>query len=75
LPTPGPNIDLDFAAVIETAAESILITTTDLDAPGPSIVYVNPAFERMTGWSRTEVLGKSPRMLQARVPIFESSLF
>jgi len=64
LPTPGPNIDLDFAAVIEAAAESVLITTTDLDAPGPSIVYVNPAFERMTGWSRAEVLGKSPRLLQ-----------
>ncbi|MEE9590134.1 MAG: PAS domain-containing protein [Hyphomicrobiaceae bacterium] len=29
----------------------MLITTTDLNAPGPSIVYVNPAFERMTGWS------------------------
>jgi len=64
LPKLGPNIDLDSAAVIEAAAESILITTTDLDAPGPSIVYVNPAFERMTGWSRAEVLGRSPRILQ-----------
>ena len=60
----GPEFDIDPAAVIEAAAESILITTTDLDAPGPSIVYVNPAFEKMTGWSRAEVLGKSPRILQ-----------
>jgi PAS domain S-box-containing protein len=59
-----PKFDIDPAAVIEAAAESILITTTDLDAPGPAIVYVNPAFERMTGWSRTEVIGKSPRILQ-----------
>jgi PAS domain S-box-containing protein len=51
-------------AVLEAAAESILITTPDLDAPGPSIVYVNPAFEKMTGWCKTEVLGKSPRILQ-----------
>jgi len=56
--------DIDYSAVIETAAESILITTSNLDYPGPSIVYVNPAFEKMTGWSRGEVIGKSPRILQ-----------
>ncbi|MCG6868654.1 MAG: PAS domain S-box protein [Gammaproteobacteria bacterium] len=59
-----PRSGFDAAAVIEAAAESILITTADLDAPGPSIVYVNPAFERMTGWSGDEVIGKSPRLLQ-----------
>jgi PAS domain S-box-containing protein len=64
LPNLDPSIDLDPVAVIEAAAESILITTTDLDAPGPTIVYVNPAFEKMTGWSRAEVLGQSPRILQ-----------
>lgn len=64
MPNLGPKFDIDPAAVIEAAAESILITTTDLDAPGPSIVYVNPAFERMTGWSRAEVVGRSPRILQ-----------
>ena len=64
MPKLSPNIDLDSAAVIEAAAESILVTTSDLDAPGPSIVYVNAAFERMTGWSRAEVLGQSPRILQ-----------
>ena len=58
------KFDIDPAAVIEAAAESILITTTDLDAPGPAIVYVNPAFERMTGWSSSEVPGKSPRIFQ-----------
>jgi PAS domain S-box-containing protein len=40
------------------------VTTTELDRPGPLIVYVNPAFERMTGWSREDVLEKSPRILQ-----------
>lgn len=64
MPNLGPKFDIDPAAVIEAAAESILITTTDLDAPGPSIVYVNPAFERMTGWFRAEVVGRSPRILQ-----------
>lgn len=64
MPKFDPARDIDPAVVVEAAAESILITTADLDPPGPSIVYVNPAFEKMTGWSRAEVLGKSPRILQ-----------
>jgi len=34
------------------------------DEPGPRIVFVNDAFERLTGYRREEVLGKSPRFLQ-----------
>ena len=56
--------ELDAAALLEAAAESILVTCSELEAPGPSIVYVNAAFEKMTGWSRAEVLGQSPRILQ-----------
>mgnify|MGYP001823859527 CR=1 FL=1 len=50
--------------MLEAAAESVLVTSSDLDYPGPTVIYVNRAFERMTGWSRTEILGKSPRVLQ-----------
>lgn len=64
MPKIDTKFDIDPAAVIEAAAESILVTTADLDAPGPSIVYVNPAFEKMTGWSMADVLGNSPRVLQ-----------
>lgn len=59
--------------VLEAAVESILVTTADLDAPGPAIVYVNPAFERMTGWSREEIVGQSPRVLQG--PHTDKSIF
>lgn len=55
---------VDPSAVLEAASESILVTTADLDRPGPTIVYVNPTFERMTGWTAVEVLGSSPRLLQ-----------
>ena len=33
-------------------------------APGPRIVFVNEAFERRTGYTREEVLGRTPRLLQ-----------
>lgn len=55
---------LDFSSVIHAVAESILITDAELDEPGPAIVYVNPAFEKMTGWSSDEIIGTSPRILQ-----------
>jgi PAS domain S-box-containing protein len=56
--------ELDALALLEAMTESVLVTTTELDHPGPSIVYVNPAFEKMTGWSKQEMIGKSPRILQ-----------
>jgi len=45
---------------IEQAAEYVLIT----DANG-LITYANPAFERVTGYSREEAIGKSPRILKS----------
>ena len=57
------RIGIHPSAVLEAASESILVTEADWDT-GPTIVYVNPAFERMTGWAAFEVVGKSPRFLQ-----------
>ena len=59
----GPKPGVLLAAV-EAAGEAILITSADLDAPGPCIEYVNPAFTRMTGYEANEVVGRSPRLLQ-----------
>ena len=54
-----------FEKCIENLNDAILITEAEpRDAPGPRIVFANHAFERMTGFSAQEVLGKSPRMLQ-----------
>ena len=35
-----------------------------MEKPGPRIVYVNDGFTRMTGYTKQEVLGKTPRILQ-----------
>ncbi|MEZ6115678.1 MAG: PAS domain-containing protein [Pirellulaceae bacterium] len=45
------------------AVDSILVTTAELDFPGPQILYANTAFARMTGYSLSEILGKTPRIL------------
>jgi PAS domain S-box-containing protein len=45
--------------------EIVLITEADpVDEPGPRIVFVNEAFERITGYTAAETLGRSPRFLQ-----------
>ncbi|MES2722151.1 MAG: PAS domain-containing protein [Pseudomonadota bacterium] len=43
---------------------AVVVTDGKLAEPGPNILYVNAAFERMTGYASHEVVGKSPRMLQ-----------
>ena len=48
------------AAALEAAANAIVIT----DSHG-TILWVNPAFTTMTGYSQEEVLGKNPRLLKS----------
>ncbi|RME69430.1 MAG: PAS domain S-box protein, partial [Chloroflexi bacterium] len=49
-----------LGVAIEQAAESVVMT----DLAG-SIIYVNPAFERITGYSREEAIGQNPRILKS----------
>jgi PAS domain S-box-containing protein len=48
------------AAVVEQSSEAILIT----DMQG-KITYVNPNFERLTGYSLREIAGKNPNTLKS----------
>ncbi len=49
-----------FASVIEQMAGSVIIT----DREGV-IEYVNPAFERITGYTRAEAVGKKPNIVKS----------
>ena len=51
---------LRLVTAIEQSAEAVVIT----NASG-AIEYVNPAFTRITGYSREEVLGQNPRKLKS----------
>lgn len=53
---------LKLFAAIHQAAESVVVT----DAEG-EITYVNPAFERITGFTQDEVIGRNPRLLKSGV--------
>ena len=45
---------------VEQAGESIVVTDTR-----GTIQYVNPAFERITGYDRMEAIGQTPRILKS----------
>jgi PAS domain S-box-containing protein len=60
LGSPDTNLAL-LKVLAENSFDSILMTdSTDIG----SIIYANPAFETLTGFNRTEVIGKTPRILQ-----------
>ncbi|MEX2607614.1 MAG: PAS domain S-box protein [Kiritimatiellia bacterium] len=49
-----------LATAVEQAADVIIITDTD-----SRILYTNPAFVQVTGYSRDEALGQNPRFLKS----------
>ena len=54
-----------FKSLVENTNDVIMVMdSTPLDEGGPFIVYVNPAFERLLGYSCEEVVGQNPRILQ-----------
>ena len=52
-------------AAVAHLNDVVMITdVTSIDTSGPRVVFVNNAFETMTGYSKEEILGATPRILQ-----------
>jgi diguanylate cyclase (GGDEF)-like protein/PAS domain S-box-containing protein len=61
-----------FQAALNQSYNSVVITDASITGDGPHIVYANPSFEKMTGYSVNELIGKSPKILQG--PLTDSSV-
>jgi PAS domain S-box-containing protein len=55
-----------LGSAVEQSKESIVITDAEVNLPGPRILFVNPAFTKMTGYTAKEAIGQTPRILQGR---------
>lgn len=51
-------------ASVSRLNDIVLITEAAFDADGPRILFVNEAFERITGYRAAEAIGQTPRILQ-----------
>ena len=65
---PGPESEQAryrlLEAVVENVNDAVVVTDANLEPPGPRIVYVNPAYTRMTGYRLEEVIGRNPGFLR-----------
>lgn len=52
-----------YRRLLETSPEGVVLV--DAQLPDGLVVYVNPAFERLSGYSAKELLGHNLRLLQA----------
>jgi PAS domain S-box-containing protein len=54
-----------LGAAVDCFNDVVMVTESEpADEPGPRILFVNPAFEKITGYSPSEALGRSPRFMQ-----------
>lgn len=54
----------DMLTIVENMPVSFSLATANTQRRGFPLIYVNKQFERLTGYKRTEVIGKNPKFLQ-----------
>ena len=55
-------VEAAFRHYVEQCPDAVLVTD-----PAGRIVYVNPAFERMTGYAAGEIAGRTPALLKSGI--------
>ena len=57
-----------YESILQNTQDIVIVTEAeDINFPtGPKIIYVNEAFEKLTGYSAQEVIGETPRLLQGK---------
>jgi diguanylate cyclase (GGDEF)-like protein/PAS domain S-box-containing protein len=59
------KFSLVLQALVENTNDVIMVLdSTPLSEGGPNIAYVNPAFEKLMGYTAEEVVGQNPKLLQ-----------
>jgi len=61
--TPDLPADL-IATALDLSPDPVIITDNGRENGGPQILYVNHAFERLTGWTASAAVGQTPKILQ-----------
>jgi PAS domain S-box-containing protein len=60
-----PDLPADLvASALDQSPDPVIITDNTNGNGGPRILYVNYAFERLTGWTASEAVGQTPKILQ-----------
>ncbi len=63
LQLPLPDLRLLRQVLMSSVTGTVIVDALDKDQP---IIYVNPAFERLSGYTAAEVLGHNCRFLQGQ---------
>ncbi|MFN8666383.1 MAG: PAS domain-containing protein [Gemmatimonadaceae bacterium] len=61
--TPRARLDSISLRALEFCPDAIVVTMGVLEPTGPTIIFVNKAFERLTGYRRNEAWGLTPKLL------------
>ena len=67
----GELLEASFAAAVAASDAGIVISNPLL--PDNPIVYANAAFEKITGYKQTEIIGRNCRFLQGPIRVLMRS--
>jgi hypothetical protein len=57
----------NFIDIINSINHAFVLTTTELEQPGPTILHANPTFVQMCGYALDKLVGNTPRLLQGEL--------